>query len=65
MRRVRRGRAQCPLDHGSNLVVGYRSRSAGANLVKQTIAAILQKSAPPLANRMFVMAKFGSHLLAR
>jgi hypothetical protein len=54
-----------PLDHGSNLVVGYRSRSAGANLVKQTIAAILQKSAPPLANRMFVMAKFGSHLLAR
>jgi len=49
----------------ANLVVVYRSRSAGANLVKQTIAAILQKSAAPLANRMFVMAKFGSHLLAR
>jgi len=65
VRRVGRSGAQRPLDHGSNLVVVYRSRSAGANLVKQTIAAILQKSAAPLANRMFVMAKFGSHLLAR
>src|SRR6476469_2365356 len=44
------GGAQRPLDHGSNLVVVYRSRSAGANLVKQTIAAILQKSTAPLAN---------------
>jgi hypothetical protein len=36
--------------------------SAGANLVKQTIAAILQKSAAPLASRMFMVAKFGSHI---
>lgn len=65
MRRVGRRGAQRPLDHGSNLIVVYRSRSAGANLIKQTIVAILQKSAAPLANRMFLMAKFGRHILAR
>jgi len=37
-----------PNDHGSNLIDS--SGSAGASLVKQTIAAILQKSAPPLTN---------------
>ena len=63
MRRVGRRGAQRPLDHGSNLIVVYRSRSAGASLVKQTVAAILQKSATPLANRVFVVAKFG--ILAR
>jgi len=52
----RPARAQSPLDHGSNLIVVYRSRSAGPSLIKQTIAAILQKSATPLATRMFVDA---------
>jgi hypothetical protein len=36
-----------------------------ASLVKQTIAAILQKSATPLANGVFVKAEFGSHGFAR
>ena len=45
VRRVDRRRAQCPLDHGSNLIVVDSSRSAGTRLVKQTIAAVLQKSA--------------------
>jgi hypothetical protein len=57
--------AQCPLDHGSNLIVVDRSRAAGASVIKQTIAAILQKSAPPLANCVFVQAELGSHILAR
>jgi hypothetical protein len=65
MRRVDWRGAQRPLDHGSNLIVVYRSRSAGASLVKQTIAAILQKSAPPLANGVFMVAEFGSRILAR
>ena len=42
-----------------------RSRwSTGAGLVKQTIAAIVQKSATPLANRVFMVAELGSHVLA-
>src|SRR5262249_46324497 len=65
VRRVDGRRAQCPLDHGSNLIVLDRSRSAGASFVKQTIAAILQKSAAPLANCVFVEAEFSRHILAR
>jgi len=65
VRRVDWRRAQCPLDHGSNLIVVDRSRSAGASLVKQTIAAMLQKSAAPLANGMFVEAEFSRYILAR
>ena len=65
MRRVDRCRAQCPLDHGSNLIVVNTSRSAGTRLVKQTLAAILQKSATPLANCVFVKAELGSNILAR
>jgi hypothetical protein len=65
MRRVSRLRAQCPLDHGSNLIVGDRSRAAWPSLIKQTIAAILQKSATPLANCVFVKPKLDSHILAR
>ena len=56
MRRVDWRRAQRPFDHGSNLIVVDRSRSAGASLIKQAIAAILQKSAAPLANGVFVQA---------
>jgi vacuolar-type H+-ATPase subunit I/STV1 len=41
------------------------SRSAGASLIKQTIAGILQKSATPLANCVLVEAELGSHILAR
>jgi hypothetical protein len=51
--------------YGSNLIVIDSSRSAGASLGKQTIAAILQKSATPLANCVFVEAEHGSHILAR
>jgi hypothetical protein len=38
---------------------------ARTRLVKQTLAAILQKSATPLANCVFVEAELGSHVLAR
>jgi hypothetical protein len=65
VRRIDRRRSQCPFDHGSDLIVIYRSRSTGASLVKQTIAAILQKSAAPLANGVFMVAEFGSHSLVR
>jgi hypothetical protein len=65
MRRVSRRRAQCPLDHGSNLIVVDRSRAAWPSFIKQTIAAILQESATPLANCVFVKPKLGSHMLAR
>jgi len=58
VRRVDWRRAQRPFDHGSNLIVVDRSRSAGASLIKQAIAAILQKSAAPLANGVFVQAEF-------
>src|SRR5512146_188447 len=65
VRRIDRCRSQRSLDHGGNLIVVYRSWSTGAGLVKQTIAAILQKSATPLANGVFMLAEFGSHVLAR
>jgi hypothetical protein len=64
VRRIGRRRAQSPLDHGSNLIVVDRARAAGAGLVKQAIAAILQKSAAPLANGVFVEAKFDGDRLA-
>jgi len=56
VRRVDRRGAQRPFDHGSNLIIVDSSRSARASLVKQTIAAILQEAATPLANRMLVEA---------
>jgi hypothetical protein len=65
VRRVDWRRAQRPLDHGSDLIVVDRSRSAGASLIKQTIAATLQKSATPLANGVLVEAEFSCHILAR
>ena len=65
MRRVERCGAQCPLDHGSDLIIVDSSWSTGAGLVKQTIAAIVQKSATPLANRVFMVAEFGSHVSER
>src|SRR5258708_37917143 len=61
VRRVRRRGAQRPLDHGSNLIVVDGSRAARAGLVKQAITAILQKSAAPLANAVFVDAGVGCH----
>jgi hypothetical protein len=64
VRRVGRRRAQRPLDHGGDLIVVDGSRAARAGLVKQAITAILQKSATPLANGVFVEAEFGSHGLA-
>jgi hypothetical protein len=64
VRRVERCGAQCPLDHGSDLIIVDSSWSTGAGLVKQTIAAIVQKSATPLANRVFMVAELGSHVLA-
>jgi hypothetical protein len=64
VRRVDWRRAQRPLDHGSNLIVVDSSRAARAGLVKQAITAILQESAAPLADGVFVDAEFGSHGLA-
>jgi nucleotidyltransferase/DNA polymerase involved in DNA repair len=65
VRRIGRRRTQRPLDHGSDLIVVDASGAARAGLVKQAIAAILQKSAAPLANGVFVEAEFGSYRLAR
>src|SRR6476660_7546780 len=62
--RISRRRTQRPLDHGSNLIVVDGSRAPGAGLVKQAIAAILQKPAAPLANGVLVEAEFGSHRFA-
>jgi hypothetical protein len=64
VRRVDRRRAQRPLDHGSHLIVVDGSRAARASFVKQAITAILQKSAAPLANGVFVDAEFGCHRFA-
>jgi hypothetical protein len=50
VRRIGRRGAQSLLDHSSNLIVVDGSRAARAGLVKQTIAAILQEAAAPLAN---------------
>jgi hypothetical protein len=47
------------------LIVVDRSRTTGTSLVKQTIAAIFQKSTTPLTNGMFVEAELGGHILAR
>ena len=60
MRRVGWRCTQCPLNYLSNLIVVDGSRAARAGLVKQAITAILQKSATPLANGVFVEAEFGS-----
>jgi len=59
--RVARRRTQCPLDYLSNLIVVDGSRVTRAGFVKQTITAILQESPAPLANGVFMGAKFGSH----
>jgi hypothetical protein len=56
-------RAQRPLDHGSNLIVDDCSRPTKASLVKQTVAAVFQRSTTPLANGVFVKAELGSHIL--
>jgi hypothetical protein len=54
---------QRSLDHGGNLIVVDAARAARAGFVKQGITAILQKSATPLANGVFVEAEFDSHRL--
>lgn len=64
VRRIGWRRPQRPLDHRSNLIVVDGSRATRADLVKQAITAIPQKSATPLANVMFVKAEFGSYRLA-
>jgi hypothetical protein len=61
VRRIGRRRPQRPLDHRSDLIVVDGSRAARAGLVKQAITAILQKSAAPFANGVFVEAEFGSN----
>jgi hypothetical protein len=61
--RGRRG-AQRLLDHGRNLIVLDGSRPARTDLVEQAIAAILQKTTPPLANRVFMQAELGCDRLA-
>ena len=64
MRRVGRRRTQCPLDYLSNLIVVNGLMATRASFVKQTITAILQESAAPLANGVFMDAEFGCHRLA-
>jgi hypothetical protein len=64
VRRIGRRRTQRSLDHGGNLIVVYGSRPTRTGFVKQAITAILQKSAAPLANGVFVKAKFGGDRLA-
>jgi hypothetical protein len=64
VRRIGRRRTQRSLDHGRNLIVVDGARAARAGFVKQAITAILQKSAAPLANGVFMNAEFGSHGLA-
>jgi hypothetical protein len=64
VRRVGWRCTECPLNYLSNLIVVDGSRAARAGLVKQAITAVLQKSATPLANGVFVEAEFGSHRLA-
>src|SRR5262245_36601014 len=49
----------------SNLIVIDRWRSAKARFVKQTLTAILKKSAMSLAECVFVEAQLGSHIVAR
>src|SRR5215475_4343693 len=63
MRCVDRRGAQRAFDYRGDLIVADGSGSTGTRLVKQTIAAVLQKSTAPLANRVFVNAEFRSHLL--
>lgn len=57
MRRIGLRRQQRALDHRSELIVVDGSKAARAGLVKEALTAILQKSATPLANGMFVEAK--------
>ena len=64
MGRVGRRSTQRSLDHGRNLIVVDGTRAARAGFVKEAITAILQKSAAPLANGVFVDAEFGSRGLA-
>jgi hypothetical protein len=49
---------------GGSLIVVDGARAARAGFVKQTITAILQKSAAPLANGVFVEAKLGGDRFA-
>jgi hypothetical protein len=64
MRRVGRRRMQRSLDHGGNLIVVDGAGPARAGFIEQAITAILQESAAPLANSVFMDAEFGSHRLA-
>jgi hypothetical protein len=47
-----------------SLIVADGARPSRAGFIKQAITAILQKSAPPFANGVFMDAEFGSHGLA-
>jgi hypothetical protein len=52
-------RTKRALDHGGDLIIVDRSRSAGARFVQQAFDAVLQKAPPPLADSMLVNAKVG------
>lgn len=54
MGRVRRRCAQRPLDHGGDLIVVDRARSAGASFVEQPVDTTSQEAPTPLADRMLV-----------
>ena len=46
--------AQRPLDHGGDLIVIDRPGPAWPGFVQQTLHAILEEAAPPLADRMLM-----------
>lgn len=61
---IGRRRAQCPLDHGGNLIVADRAWPARTCFVEQPVEAIGQEAPTPLADRMLVNAKLCRHDLA-
>ena len=65
MGRVRRRRAERPLDNLGHLIVRERSRPSRPRLIRQAVDALLQEAAAPLADRVLVHADLGCHRLVR
>ena len=63
MGRVRRRRAERPLDNLGHLIVRERPRPSRPRLIRQPLDALLQEAAAPLADRVLVHAEFGRHRL--
>ena len=63
MGRVRRRRAERPLDDAGNLLVLNGPRPSRPRLVRQPLDALLQEAPPPLADRALVHAELGGYRL--